>query len=100
VGLLFCLLDCCHLLYHSPHLPNKVNALSMQVFQLVDEHTMAAPIGGANEDDDSKISRDVEGSAAEHEYYATARLMEMATVNPATTRIDWHWNSLIGIEAT
>jgi hypothetical protein len=40
----------------------------MQVFQFVDEHTTAAPIGDANEDGDSGISHDAEGSAAEHEY--------------------------------
>jgi hypothetical protein len=35
--------------------PNRVNASSMRVLKLVDEHAMVAPIGGANEDGDDGI---------------------------------------------
>jgi hypothetical protein len=40
----------------------------MQVFQLVDEHAMAVPVGSANEDGDGGINCDTQESTAEHEY--------------------------------
>jgi hypothetical protein len=46
----------------------------MQVFQLVDEHAMAVPVGGANEDGDGGINHDAHESVAEHEYCAMAGL--------------------------
>jgi hypothetical protein len=50
------------------------NAPSVQVFQLMDEHAMADPVGGANEDGDDGINRGALGSATEHEYCTTTGL--------------------------
>jgi hypothetical protein len=46
----------------------------MQVFQLVDEHAMAVPVGSANEDGDGGINCDTQESTAEHEYCIMAGL--------------------------
>jgi hypothetical protein len=50
------------------------NASSMQVFQLMDEHAMAAPVGGTNEDGDGRIGRGTLGLVVEHEYCSTVGL--------------------------
>jgi hypothetical protein len=50
----------------------------MQVFQLVDEHATSTPVGSANEDSNSEISRDTQGSMAEQGYCATVGLRGVA----------------------
>jgi hypothetical protein len=43
----------------------------MQVFQLVDVHTMAAPVCDANEGGNGGISHDTQGSVEKHKYRVT-----------------------------
>jgi hypothetical protein len=46
----------------------------MQALMSMDEHTMVAPVGSANEDGNGGISHGTLGSVAEHEYYAAVGL--------------------------
>jgi hypothetical protein len=48
---------------------NKANALSMQIFQLVNKHATAAPVCDVNEDGNGGINRNTQGSVEEQKYH-------------------------------